>query len=313
MRNIDPEIELRHLRYFIAVAEELHFGRAAERLHIAQPPLSQQIRKLEAILGVPLLQRTSRVVKLTSAGELFLERARRTVRRVQEDLEEARSVGRGGVGFLKVGFIGSGMLTVLPSVLGRYRRQYPNVNLLLNELYSAGVMRALEEGTIDVGFLRDGGPAAGLDVSTVFSEPFVCVLPRRHPLARRRVLSAANLRDEPFVLFPSIVGRAAYEKTVSLCTQHGFRPNVVQEAPQLLTIARLVEAGLGVTILPACVERIAPPGVVCRRLSGARVKSDIELACRSGDDRAIVRAFCNMAQESFAWAGPGRERSADGP
>src|SRR5512135_1866521 len=150
-------MELRHLKYFVAVAEELHFGRAAERLHIAQPPLSQQIGRLEEILGFPFFQRTSRVVKLTAAGELFLERTRRTLRKVHEDIEEARSVGRGGVGFLKVGFIGSGMLTILPSVPGRYRRQYPKVDLLLSEFYSAGVMRALEDGTIDVGILRDGG------------------------------------------------------------------------------------------------------------------------------------------------------------
>ena len=215
-------------------------------------------------------------------------------------MEEARSVGRGGVGFLKVGFIGSGMLTVLPSVLGRYRRLHPKVNLVLSEFYSAGVMRALEEGTVDVGFLRDGGPAEGLDVDVVFSEPFVAVLPVRHPLAKRRKLSAGDLRDEPFVLFPSVVGRNAYDKTISLCTHHGFRPHIVQEAPQLLTIARLVEAGLGVTILPACVERIAPPGVVCRRLRSARAKSEIEIACRTADDRAIVNTFCQMAKESFA-------------
>jgi DNA-binding transcriptional LysR family regulator len=300
MLDMDREIEIRHLRYFMAVAEELHFGRAAERLHIAQPPLSQQIRKLEEILGFPLFHRTSRVVKLTSAGELFLERTRRTLRKMQEDVEEARSVGRGGVGFLKVGFIGSGMLTILPSVLGQYRRLYPKVNLLLNEFYSSGVMRALAEGTIDVGFLRDGGPTEGLDVEVVFSEPFVAVVPVRHPLAQRRTLSAGDLRDEPFVLFPSLVGRTAYDKTISLCTQHGFRPHIVQEAPQLLTIARLVEAGLGVTILPACVERIAPPGVLCRRLRGARSKSEIEIACRTGDERALVNTFCQMAKESFA-------------
>ncbi len=300
MADMNREIEIRHLRYFTAVAEELHFGRAAERLHIAQPPLSQQIRRLEEMLGFPLFQRTSRVVKLTSAGELFLERTRRTLRKIQEDVEEARSVGRGGEGFLKVGFIGSGMLTILPSVLGRYRTLYPKVNLLLNEFYSAGVMRALAEGTVDVGFLRDGGPTEGLDVDVVFSEPFVAVLPKRHRLAQRLSLSTADLRDEPFVLFPSVVGRRAYEKTISLCTEYGFRPHIVQEAPQLLTIAKLVEAGLGVTILPSCVERIAPSGVVCRRLRGARSKSEIEIACRTGDDRALVNMFCQMAKESFA-------------
>ena len=295
------------MRYFVAVAEELHFGRAARRLHLSQPPLSQQIQRLEQILGHRLLTRTSRAVKLTSAGEVFLERARRTLRKVQEDLEETQSVGRGEVGFLKVAFIGSGMLTALPALLGAYRKQHPKVNLLLSEYYSAGVQRALQEGTEDVGFLRDGGPAEGIVAASLFSEPFVAVLPAKHRLARQASLSAGALRDEPFVLFSPMVGRLAYQKTVGLCEEHGFRPRVVQEAPQWLTILRLVGAGLGVTIAPACVERIGGSDVVCRRLRGASVRSDIELAYRSGETRAIVKAFCDMARSSL-----GSSRSVTG-
>jgi len=296
---MDQDIELRHLRYFVAVAEELHFGRAAQRLHRAQPPLSQQIRKLEEILGHPLFSRSSRAVKLTSAGVVFLERARRTLAKVQEDLEAARSVGRGEVGSLTVGFIGSGMLTALPAMLGRYRREYPKVNLQLRESFTAAVLQALREGTIDVGFLRDGGPNEGLEVEALFSEPFVCVMPKDHPLARRRGLSAAALRDEPFVLFSAAMGSRAHQKTLSICEQHGFRPQVVQEAPQWLTILRLVGAGLGVTIAPACVERIAAPDVVCRRLERTGVLSDVEIAFRAGDDRAIVRTFAAIARQSL--------------
>src|SRR3954470_820933 len=159
---MDREIELRHLRYFAAVAEELHFGRAAERLHLAQPPLSQQIRKLEGMVGHALFTRTSRAVRLTSAGEVFLQRAHRTLRNVQEDLEEARSVGRGEVGSLKVGFIGSSMLTSLPAMLGEYRRRYPKVRLQLHESHTAGVIQGLGTAALDIGFLRDGGEAEGL-------------------------------------------------------------------------------------------------------------------------------------------------------
>ncbi|MGE5110953.1 MAG: LysR substrate-binding domain-containing protein [Acidobacteriaceae bacterium] len=290
------DIELRHLRYFIAVAEELHFGRAALRLHLAQPPLSQQIRKLEEMLGHALFTRTSRAVKLTSAGEVFLERARSTLRKVHDDVEVTRSVGRGEVGFLNVGFIGSGMLTFLPSMFRTYRREYPKVNLQLREFYTAGVVRALLEGTLDVGFLRDGGPAEGLEVEPVFSEPFVAALPRKHRLARHKTISAAELRDEPFVFFSPAASSRAYAKTVSLCEEHGFRPQVVQEGPQWLTILRLVGAGLGVTIAPACVGRIAAPDVVCRRIRGTRTRSEIELAFRSGEDRDIVRTFCSIAR-----------------
>ncbi len=291
-------MELRHLRYFVAVAEELHFGRAAQRLHLAQPPLSQQIRKLEEILGHALFVRTSRAVRLTSAGELLLDRARSTLKKVHEDLEDARSVGRGEVGSLKVGFIGSGMLTALPGILGRYRKLYPKVDLQLREFYSAGVIRALQEGSVDVGFLRDGGEAEGLQVETLLSEPFVAALPAKHTLAKRKTLSAGQLRDEPFVLFSPAAGSRAYGKTVSLCEQHGFRPRVVQEAPQWLTILRLVGAGLGVTIAPACVEQIAAPDVVCRRLR-SMVRSDIELAYRHGEERALAMTFCRIARENL--------------
>ena len=296
---MDQDIELRHLRYFVAVAEELHFGRAALRLHLAQPPLSQQIRKLEDILGHTLFTRTSRSVRLTSAGEVFLERARRTLRNVQEDLDEARSIGRGEVGFLRVGFIGSSMLTPLPAMLGRYRRQYPNVHLQLSENFTANLIQSLTKTTLDAAFLRDGDPTDGLTIEPLFSEPFVAVLPSNHPIAKRKIISAANLRDEPFVFFAPAAGALAYQKTISLCEEHGFRPRVVQEAPQWLTILRLVGAGLGVSIAPACVAQIATRDIVCRSLRGARTQSDIELAYRTRDDRAIVKSFRKIARASF--------------
>lgn len=299
---MNQQIELRHLRYFVAVAEELHFGRAAKRLHLAQPPLSQQIRRLEEMLGYPLFTRTSRQVKLTSAGELFLDRARSTLRKVQEDVEIARSAGRGELGFLSVGFIGTGMLTSLPAMLGHYRRRHPRLNLQLRESYTAGVVQALLQGTVDVGFLRDSGFIEGLQIETLFSEPFISVLPKGHRLAKRETFSAAELRNEPFVFFSPMVGSRAHQKTVSICEEHGFRPHVVQEAPQWLTILRLVGAGLGVTIAPACVQQIAARDVVCRRLRKTAVRSDIELAYRAGEERSIVKAFCAIARSSLVSA-----------
>jgi DNA-binding transcriptional LysR family regulator len=296
---MDPEVELRHLRYFVAVAEELHFGRAALRLHLAQPPLSQQIRKLEEILGHALFARTSRAVRLTAAGQVFLDRARRILRTVHEDVEEARSVGRGEIGSLRVGFIGSGMLTALPSMLGRYRQKHPKADLQLQEANSAQIVQSLLDGNVDIGFLRDAGSFPGLEVETLFSEPFVAVLPTNHPLAHRTSISAATLREEPFVLFPQAAGPVAYHKTLSLCEAHGFCPRIVQEAPQWLTVMRLVGAGLGVSIAPACVEKIAAPDTRCVRLRGAAGQSNIELAWRSGEDRAIVSAFREVARQSL--------------
>jgi DNA-binding transcriptional LysR family regulator len=296
---MDGEIELRHLRYFVAVAEELHFGRAALRLHLAQPPLSQQIRKLEDILGYPLFTRTSRSVQLTSAGVIFLERARRTLRNVQEDLEEARSIGRGEVGFLRVGFIGSAMLTPIPAMFGQYRSRFPNVHLQLHESYTSKVIAQLADGTLDAGFLRDGGPTPGLVVEPVYSEPFVAIVPVNHPLAASKAISAALLRDEPFVFFTPTAGSYAFEKGIAPCLEHGYRPRVVQEAPQWLTILRLVGAGFGVTIAPACVRQIAVDDIVCLDLSDTQARSEVELAYRTGEDRAIVAAFASIAHERF--------------
>lgn len=303
---MDHEIELRHIRYFAAVAEELHFGRAARKLHLSQPPLSQQIRRLEELLGYPLFVRTSRAVRLTSAGEVFLERAQRTLRKMEEDVEAMRRVARGEAGTLAVGFIGSSVLTEIPAMLGQYRARFPKVTLQLREGHTSDVIRSLKEGSLDVGFLRDGDPTEGLKIEPIFSEAFLAVLPAQHPLARRserRAVDASELKDEPFVFFSPTAGHRAYETPISICEAAGFRPRVVQEAPQWLTIMRLVGAGLGVSIGPACVERIGTPDVACRRLSAPgpadEVRSEIELAWRQGDDRPIVDAFCRMARQNL--------------
>ncbi len=305
---MDPDVELRHLRYFVAVAEELHFGRAAERLHLAQPPLSQQIRKLEGMLGHALFYRTSRAVRLTSAGEVFLERAKRTLRTVAEDVEEVRSVGRGEEGVLRVGFIGSGMLTALPNVFREYRRAFPRVQLSLHESFTSQVVRGLEAGTLDVGFMRDGGDVEGMEVEAVFSEPYVAVLPARHRMARQRSIAPAMLREEPFVFYSPMAGRLAFERPMSVFAGSGDRPRVVQEASHWLTILRLIEAGLGVSVAPACVQKIASKEVVCRPLRGSRVRSEIELAMRAGEGRPVVEAFARLARKVYGK--DGRTRAA---
>jgi DNA-binding transcriptional LysR family regulator len=215
-------------------------------------------------------------------------------------MDEVRSIGRGEEGFLRVGFIGSAMLTALPAMLGRYRRLYPKVNLQLHEAHTSAVVQKLLKGELDAGFLRDAGQVPGLKIQPLFSEPFIVVVPKKHPLARRKTISARELRDEPFVLFTPSAGTLAYKKTVSLCEEHGFRPQVVQEAPQWLTIMRLIGAGLGVTIAPACVKQVAAPNVVCLNLRYAAVESDIELAYRDGEGRPIVEAIASVARQSFS-------------
>jgi DNA-binding transcriptional LysR family regulator len=295
---MDRDIELRHLRYFVAVAEELHFGRAAERLHLAQPPLSQQIRKLEDLLGYQLFARTSRSVSLTHAGEALLQRAQRTLRNVQRDIDETRSIGRGDVGSLHIGFIGSAMLTTLPGIFRSYREEYPGVRLHLHESFTAMVREGLENGTLDAGILRDGDPMEGMHTTTILSEPFVAVLPATHSSAKQKSISISVLRDEPFVYYPRSAGARAYEKPLTLCEEHGFRPQIVQEASHWLTILRLIGAGLGVSIAPACVRRIASADVVCLPLRGAKAVSNTELAWLAGDTRPIVQRFKRIAEST---------------
>jgi DNA-binding transcriptional LysR family regulator len=296
---MNPEIEIRHLRYFIAVAEELHFGRAAERLHIAQPPLSQQIRRLEEMLGLALFVRTSRDVRLTAAGEELLERARQTLEKVHADIAAAQRIGRGEAGTLTVGFVGSGMLTALPKMLGSYRRRYPQVDLQLREFYTTKLVDSLLCGAVDIGFLRDAGPVEGLHVEPVMAEPFVVALPHRHPLASQKTIAVKSLQQEPFVLFSRTYGDVAWKRTIAVCEQQGFMPRVVQEAPQWLTILSLVGAGLGVTIAPACVEKLNVAGVVCRRLRSQTAETYLELACRGNEARPIAMAFSELARKTF--------------
>jgi DNA-binding transcriptional LysR family regulator len=297
---MNREIELRHLRYFVAVAEELHFSRAAKRLRIAQPPLSQQIRKLEHHIGHSLFVRNSRAVALTHAGEMLLERARHILKRIEEDLETVRRVGCGEMGSLTVGFIGSAMLTVLPTLLGEYRKRYPQVELRLRELTTSRLIDAIREGAIDIGFLRDAGPTEGLSVEGVLAEEFVVALPERHPLAERKRVALAGLKRESLVLFPRDLGPLAWDKTMALCETEGFRLEIVQEAPEWLTVLRLVSSGLGISITPACVATIKAPGVVCRKLTRCPVSTDIELAHRPDHLNPIMEAFLAAARKAFS-------------
>ena len=199
-------MELRHLRYFVAVAEELHFGRAARRLEMAQPPLSIQIQRLEKELGVKLLERTQRHVGLTAAGRVFLERARRVLEQAELAVHAAQRAGRGETGSLAVGFVGSATYGVLPEVLRLFRRRFPDVDLMLYEMGSTAQQRAVVEGRLHLGLIRTPRDNAGLDEAlaqqVVQREPLVVALPKGHALTRLETLPLIQLAAEPFILFP---------------------------------------------------------------------------------------------------------------
>jgi DNA-binding transcriptional LysR family regulator len=293
------EIELRHLRYFLAVAETLHFSKAAQTLGIAQPPLSQQIKRMEQLLGHRLFDRTTRGVKLTLAGQLLAERARSTIEKVQDDLAQVRRLGRGEEGTLTVGFAGSVMFTDLPAAIESYRRRYPKVELRLREFSTSAQISALLTGTLDLAFLRDGDPTEGIEISTLFEERYVAVLPKAHTLARRASLRVGDLRKEPFILFARRMGPLAFDRTVACCERNGFRPNIVQDAPQWPTLVRLVAAGLGVSLAPACVATVAIPGAIYREVRAA-CRTTVDLGIKTGSATTLSGNFIRIARERLA-------------
>lgn len=262
-----PDLPLPQLHAFVVLAEELHFGHAAARLGIAQPPLSQQIRRLEDRVGHALFTRGPGRVGLTPAGEELLPAARNALATLTDALAAARAVGEGRAGALRIGFAASLALTVLPALLRRFREQVPDVRLHIQEMTTAPQLAALRDRSLDVGLLREPGEdGAELAFRTVLREPFVAVLPVGHPLAGHAHVRAAQLADSPFVLLPRHVGPRLHDQIVGLCVEAGFTPSIAQHAVEWQTVCALVEAGLGVSIAPASIARIRLEGIVFRRL-----------------------------------------------
>jgi DNA-binding transcriptional LysR family regulator len=293
------QVELRHFRYFVAVAETLHFGRAAARLGMAQPPLSQQIKALERMVGHGLFDRTTRGVRLTVAGDYLLERARKTLAQVDQDVEMARRLGAGQEGVLTVGFSGSVMFTQMPFVIERYRRLHPRVELQLQELPTADQMRALKEGALDLCFLRDGEADSEIRIEPLLSERYVAILPKQHPLAGRKWLRPADLRDEPFVFYARKMGPLAFDRMIACCEADGFRPRIVQDTPQWPTALRLIAAGLGITIAPACVSTLALSNVVFRPLRSTH-RTSIDIGFRRDFASPVAEAFLRIIRQQFS-------------
>jgi len=290
-------IELRHLRYFVAVAEELHFGRAARRLGIAQPPLSQQIQRLEAMVGADLVTRRPRV-RLTRAGETLLTAARATLGQLEHGLDDVERAARGEEGTLAISFDMSTLLGPLPELVRRYRRLYPGVRLLLRELPTAQQVRALDAGVTELGFLREPPADAGLVCVTVLRERFVAVLPPAHPLTRRATVEVRALAGESFVHFPRELAPRLHDQIGALCRAAGFQPRVTQEAAEWLTIVGLVEAGLGVSIVPESFRKLRWERAEYRPLRPAGPRTTIAL-CRSARELTpLAERFLRLAADA---------------
>ncbi|WP_308581665.1 LysR substrate-binding domain-containing protein [uncultured Pseudomonas sp.] len=296
-------MELRHLRYFIAVAEELHFGRAAQVLGISQPPLSQQIQALEQEVGARLFERTNRRVELSEAGRLFLHEARLVLAQVDKAADVARRAQLGELGELKIGFTSSAPFnSSIPQAIFAFRQAFPAVHLNLQEMSSTQVAESLVDESIQVGLMRPLPLPDSLSMVELMREPLVAVLNADHPLihSSERGLHLAQLAEEPFVFFPRSYGSGLYAQLLNLARDAGFSPHFAQEAGEAMTIIGLVAAGLGVSVLPASYQRIRIDGVVYRTLLDQEAVTAVWLVQRKGVQTPMAQAFVELLTRKAA-------------
>ncbi len=290
-------MELRHLRYFVAVAEELHFGRAAEQLHMTQQPLSQQIRQLEDELGVLLFDRTKRRVQLTEPGKAFLVEARQILLKAAQAVEIVRQVAQGQSGRLKVGFSGFATYSILPKALRIFRERFPRVELELEEMTTTAQVQALQEQQIHVGLMIPPIPDATLSFQPILREPLVVILPETHPLATQPELTLPMLANESFILVSRHLEPGYYDQCISLFQQAGFTPKVVQKASQKQTILGLVSAHLGVSLAPASIRNIHRTGVVYITLNTLNAEVELVALWRQDELLPVLRTFLEVMKE----------------
>lgn len=291
-------MELRHLVAFVAVAEELHFGRAAARLQMAQPPLSQRIRQLERELRVELFERTTRTVRLTAAGEAMLEPAIRVLDDVDVAVRAAGSGGRGELGRVSLGFAGASSHLHLPRLAGAVRRQHSGIRLVLSrQNYANDALSEVAAGGLDLAFVRLPINREGVEHRVIEEEELVVALPAHHRLTALPEVELPDLAEEPFVTFPGIVGSSVRDALIHACVEAGFSPQIAQEAPDTYTILALVAAGVGVTLTPSSVQPVRNVDLSFRPLAGPRRVLYSALAWRSNNHSAALHNVLRVAEE----------------
>lgn len=294
-------LELRHYRSFIAVAEELHFGRAALRLNLAQPALTRQVQAIEAHLGVRLLSRSQRRVALTEAGSLLLQRARALLVAAAEAERDARRAATGELGQLTIGFVHSATYGLLPDLLQQFRQSFPAVELQLREMRSPEQVIAIARDAIDVGLIRPTPLPAEVAVTEVLKEQFVIALSAAHPLASHRSLSLRGLSDQPFVMFSERESPMFHSATVAMCAGSGFRPRVAQEATHVHTVLSLVGCGFGIAIVPEVARRIVGSNVVYAEIEDDKPSIQILIAWSRFRTTPTSQAFRAIAGNYRKW------------
>ena len=292
-------LELRQFRQFIAVAEELNFRRAAARLNMAQPPLTASIRRIEEEIGGELIERTNRVARLTEAGRLFLEEARRTVAQAERTVISAKRAAAGLTGSLRVSFVASAAREILPAILLRFREHHPDVRLELREAMTGPQIEALHNNDVDLGFIIPPSPDPGkLRIEIIHANRLIAAVPEKHRLARHKTIKLADMASEPWVSYPPRQGPGLHERIAAACRIAGFAPSVTQEALQMDTIVNLVAGGMGVALVSRALSIGSRRGVTFRELSGAGSPVKYELAIAYGRSTPVLDAFVRAAHST---------------
>lgn len=281
-------MELRQLKYFIRVAEELHFGRAAESLHLSQPALSKQIQALEDSLGIQLLERTKHWVRLTIAGQKFLETAHRILHEVEEGIQVTRQVANGEIGRLRIGFTEATLFSLAPNIVKTYREQYPQVELMLTSGGTEAQVEALRTHQIDVGFVYLPIREPSLSIHPLFEEVYIAALPASHRLARQEQIALQSLANEPLIFYPRSLAPILYANFIKCCDRAGFVPNIVQEAELAQTRLGLAAAGVGITFVLSDLQNLNAKGVVYRPLIGDFLMLKLAVAWRQNESSPVV-------------------------
>lgn len=289
-------MELRHFIYFITVAEELHFGRAAERLHMTQPPLSKQIQQLEQEIGVVLFKRNKRHVELTTAGEFFLPEARQVLAQASQAVDTAQRAQRGEFGRLVIGFVGSASYDILPRFIREYRRIFPDVAVLLHELSTPDQISALIGSRIDIGLLHPPVSTSLIEAEPVKRGFAALALPKNHPLAKKDKIQIEDLRDQSFIVVSREIWPGLYDEFLSLFREIGFSPKIVQEATEYQMVVGLVSAGIGIGVVPDGAEKLFNLEVVYRRIDGHPLGAVLSMAHLKKNTNPAMKQFISLTK-----------------
>jgi DNA-binding transcriptional LysR family regulator len=293
-------VEIRHLRYFLAIAEELSFSRAAEKLRIAQPPLSQQIKQLENELGVQLIERETRPVRLTEAGKFFREQAQTLVSRFDELVQQMHKMGRGETGTLAIAFVASATFEVLPIVLREFQKCFPDVQLDLFEMNTSEQKVALLERRINLGFVRPDLKDESIIVEKLFEESIVLAVPSGHKYSDRHSINITDIAKDPLICFPRLPEPSFGSFILGVCRAYGFEPIVVQHAGELQTALSLVAGGMGIALLPNSIRKIEREGVVYLPLNEPVPKTTLSVAFRKDDTSPTLKSFLEILRPVFS-------------